>query len=143
MTDSDLDEGQRRPGRSDKPIIRDWSHPAVGPGGVHTPPWRCPRPGFAELMQDKRGLFADALVRERLDALLARRVADRDAEQGLGAASGTASFARERSRDGRSLPSRSGFISTIVSISTRSRASRLPCDGRRCLWRGAPTTRRI
>ena len=83
MTDSDLDEGQRRPGRSDKPIIHDWSHPAVGPGGVHTPPWRCPRPGFAELMQDKRGLFADALVRERLQALLARRIAERDAEQSL------------------------------------------------------------
>jgi hypothetical protein len=83
MTDSDLDEGQRRSGRSDKPIIHDWSHPAVGPGGVPTPPWRCPRPDFAELMQGKRGLFANALVRERLEALLARRIAERDAEQSL------------------------------------------------------------
>jgi hypothetical protein len=83
MTDSDLDEGQRRPGRSDKPIIHDWSHPAVDPGGVRTPPWRSPRPGFAERRRDKRGLFADALVRERLEALLVRRIAERDAEQGL------------------------------------------------------------
>jgi hypothetical protein len=57
--------GQRRPGRSDKPIIHDWSHPAVGPGDARSPPWRSPRPGFAEHMRDKRGLFADALVRER------------------------------------------------------------------------------
>jgi hypothetical protein len=83
MTDSDLDKGQRRPGRSDKPIVHDWSHPAVGPGDVPTPPWRCPRPGFAELMQDKRGLFANALVRERVEALLARRIAEQDAEQEL------------------------------------------------------------
>jgi hypothetical protein len=83
MTDSDLDKGQRRPGRSDKPIIHDWSHPAVGPGDARSPPWRSPRPGFAEHMRDKRGLFADALVRERLEALLARRIAERDAEPGL------------------------------------------------------------
>ena len=86
MTDSDLDKGQRHPGRSDKHIIHDWSHPrrrSVGQGSMHTPPWRCPRPGFAELMRDKRGLFADALVRERVEALLARRIAERDAEQSL------------------------------------------------------------
>jgi hypothetical protein len=34
-------------------------------------------------MQGKRGLFANALVRERLEALLARRIAERDAEQSL------------------------------------------------------------
>ena len=83
MTDSDLGKGQRRPGRSDKPIIHDWSHPAVGPGDARSPPWRSPRPGFAEHMRDKRGLFADALVRERLETLLARRIAERDAERGL------------------------------------------------------------
>jgi hypothetical protein len=32
-------------------------------------------------MQDKRGLFADAVVRERAEALLARRIAEQDAEQ--------------------------------------------------------------
>ncbi len=34
-------------------------------------------------MQAKRGLFADPLVCERLEALLVRRIAERDAEQGL------------------------------------------------------------
>ena len=41
MTDPDLDEGQRRPGRSDKPIIHDWSHPADGPAA------HLDRPGVA------------------------------------------------------------------------------------------------
>jgi hypothetical protein len=83
MIDPDL-KSLRRTVRPDARTPHDWSHPAVGSDAAPPlPPWRSPRPGFAELMQDKRGLFADALVRERLEALLTRRIAERDAEQNL------------------------------------------------------------
>jgi hypothetical protein len=92
MTEPDL-EGPRRSARRNARISHDWSHPAVrplldGPGNAalagrwaEPPPPR--RPDFSELLQAKRGLFADPLVCERLEALLARRIAERDAEQGL------------------------------------------------------------
>jgi hypothetical protein len=76
MTDPDL-EGPRRPARRNARISHDWSRPGAP---LH---WRSLRPGFTEFMQAKRGLFADPLVRERLEALLARRIAERDAEQSL------------------------------------------------------------
>jgi hypothetical protein len=92
MTDPDL-ENQRRPARPKARAPHDWSHPAVRPlldSPGDTPradfwhvPAAPPRPYFTELMQAKRGLFADPLVRECLNALLARRVAEREAEKSL------------------------------------------------------------
>jgi hypothetical protein len=88
MTDPDL-EGLRLPAiPKARAPAHDWSHPAVGQGDAALPGrWAEPpppgRPDFTELLQAKRGLFADPLVRERLEALLARRIAGRDAEQGL------------------------------------------------------------
>jgi hypothetical protein len=93
MTDPDL-EGLRLPASPKaRAPAHDWSptavHPpldgpaATTPGGRWAEPSPPRRPDFTELLQAKRGLFADPLVRGRLKALLSRRIAERDAEQSL------------------------------------------------------------
>jgi hypothetical protein len=71
MTDSNLDEGQRRPGRSHKPTIHDWRLRRDAAEAA-----------VAEIKWPQLLAF-DSVVRERLTAILVRRAAERAAEQGL------------------------------------------------------------
>jgi hypothetical protein len=71
MSDSDLDEGQRQPDRSGKPIIHDWRPRHVAAEAA-----------AAEIKWPQLLAF-DSFVRERLAAILVRRAAERAAERGL------------------------------------------------------------
>jgi hypothetical protein len=144
MADSpDLDP-QRRRGKPDARTPHDWSHPAVDLGAAPPlPRWRSPRPGLAECMLAGRGLLADPLVRERLEALLARRVAEREAEQGLRRGE------RNRLIRGRANSRRHEFADALglhlgpsFDLNAISRWP-APMRWRKGSWNGAPTTRRI